>query len=120
MYAVVRIAGKQLQVNRGQRVRVPRLHLEAGAQSDFTDVLLVSADDGRTLVGTPAVEGASVRARVVGHGRGPKIVVFKMKRRTKYRRRNGHRQDYTEIRVDDIAVPGAMVSGAAAHTQSGE
>lgn len=111
MYAVVRIAGKQVRVGRGQRVRVPKLPLEAGAQREFADVLMVSGE-GQTLVGTPVVDGAAVRATVVAHGRGPKIVVFKMKRRKKYRRRTGHRQDYTEIRVDEITMPGAVGSAS--------
>ena len=103
MYAVVKIAGKQVQVNRGGRVRVPKLDLEEGSQHQFTDVLLVS-NEGETQVGTPLVEGAVVEATVVGHGRGEKIIVFKMKRRKTYRQRNGHRQDYTEIQVDDIVL----------------
>tara|TARA_Y100000588_G_scaffold288567_1_gene306974 strand:- start:180 stop:494 length:315 start_codon:yes stop_codon:yes gene_type:complete len=103
MYAVVKIAGKQVQVNKGDRVRVPKLNVEEGSQHQFADVLLVS-NEGETQVGTPVVEGAAVAATVVGHGRGEKIVVFKMKRRKNYRRRNGHRQDYTEIQVDDIVL----------------
>ncbi len=104
MYAVVKIAGDQVRVDKGKRLRVPKLHLDEGTKQEFTDVLLVSTD-GQTLVGTPTVEGAAVQATVVGHGRGKKIIVFKMKRRKKYRRRTGHRQDYTEIRVDEIVLP---------------
>jgi large subunit ribosomal protein L21 len=105
MYAVVTIAGEQIRAEAGQRLRVPRLELDEGTQEDFTNVLLVSSGDGETKIGTPTVEGASVRATVVGHGRGRKIVVFKMKRRKGYRRRNGHRQSYTEILVNDVVVP---------------
>lgn len=104
MYAVVNIAGHQVRVDKGQRLRVPRLDLEEGAEESFTDVLLVSGE-GKTQIGQPHVEGAAVKATVVGHGRGEKIVVFKMKRRKNYRRRNGHRQDYTEILVDEIVAP---------------
>ena len=104
MYAVVNIAGHQVKVDKGQRLRVPRLAVEEGTTQEFTDVLLVS-DDGETQIGSPTVEGASVSATVVGHGRGDKIVVFKKKRRKKYRRRTGHRQDYTEIQVEDIVLP---------------
>ena len=103
MYAVVNIAGHQVKVDKGQRLRVPRLQAEEGSTQEFTDVLLVSGDE--TKIGSPTVEGASVSATVVGHGRGDKIVVFKKKRRKKYRRRTGHRQDYTEIRVEDIVLP---------------
>ena len=104
MYAVVNIVGHQVKVDKGQRLRVPRLQAEEGSTQEFTDVLLVSAD-GEVKVGSPTIEGASVSATVVGHGRGDKIIVFKMKRRKKYRRRNGHRQDYTEIQVEDIVLP---------------
>lgn len=103
MYAVVKIAGHQVKVDKGQCLRVPRLQAEEGSTQEFTDVLLVVGDE--TKVGGPTVEGASVSATIVGHGRGDKIVVFKKKRRKKYRRRTGHRQDYTEIRIEDIVLP---------------
>ncbi len=103
MYAVVKIAGEQVRVEKGQRVRVPKLQVEEGNTQEFTDVMLVS-NDGETKVGSPTVEGASVSATIVGHGRGKKIIVFKMKRRKKYRNRNGHRQDYTEIQIEDIIL----------------
>ena len=104
MYAVVNIAGHQIKVDKGQCLRVPRLQAEEGSTQEFADVLLISGDE-ETRIGSPTVEGASVSATVVGHGRGDKIVVFKKKRRKKYRGRNGHRQDYTEIRVEDIVIP---------------
>ncbi len=103
MYAVVNIVGHQVKVDKGQFLRVPRLQAEEGSTQEFTDVLLVSGDD-EVRVGSPTVQGASVAATVIGHGRGDKIVVFKKKRRKKYRRRTGHRQDYTEIRVEDIVL----------------
>ena len=104
MYAVVNIAGHQVKVDKGQRIRVPRLQVEEGSIQEFTDVLMVSGE-GETQVGSPRVEGASVSATVVGHGRGDKIVIFKKKKRKKYRRRTGHRQDYTEIQVENIVLP---------------
>lgn len=104
MYAVVKIAGEQVRVEKGQRVRVAKLQAEEGNAHQFTEVLLVSGE-GDTKVGSPTVEGASVSATVVGHGRDKKIVVFKMKRRKTYRNRNGHRQDYTEIQIEDIVLP---------------
>lgn len=104
MYAVVRIAGKQVRVDKGVRVRVPKLGFDEGTRQCFTEVLLVSQGD-QTRIGQPLVEGAVVEATVIGHGRGEKIVVFKMKRRKKYRRHNGHRQDYTELQVEDILLP---------------
>ena len=101
MMAVVEIAGKQIVVSKGDRVKVPRLQLQEGSKHTFTAVLLV-LNDGKTQVGTPHVEGAAVEATVVGHGKGPKVIVFKMKRRKKYRRRSGHRQEFTEIKVEEI------------------
>ena len=85
-------------------MRVPKLQVEEGNSQEFTEVLLVS-DEGDTKVGSPTVEGASVSATVVGHGRDKKVVVFKMKRRKTYRNRNGHRQDFTEIQIEDIVLP---------------
>ena len=103
MFAIVNIAGFQVRVEKGRTLRVPRLASEAGSQQRFADVLMVS-DDDKTTTGKPYVEGATVEASIVGPGRGEKVVVFKMKRRKKYRRRNGHRQDYTEIHVDEITA----------------
>jgi large subunit ribosomal protein L21 len=103
MYAVVEIAGKQLRVDKGDLIKVPLLDAEEGSKHSFSDVLLISAD-GKTHIGQPHVAGASVKATVLGHGKDKKVVVFKMKRRKKYRRRNGHRQQFTSIQIDDIAV----------------
>ena len=103
MFAVVDIAGKQLKVDKGDRIRVPRLDLEEGSAQRFTSVLLLS-DGEEVQVGAPHVDGAVVEGTVVAHGRADKVIVFKKKRRKKYRRRNGHRQDFTEILVDDIVV----------------
>ena len=101
MYAVVKIADRQVKVTNGLRLRVPKLDVEEGATHTIDDVLLVG-DDGDTQIGTPLVAGASVTAKVLGHGRDKKVVVFKMKRRKSYRKRNGHRQDYTELQINDI------------------
>lgn len=104
MYAVVDIAGQQVQVEEGALVRVPKLELAQGAKHVLSDVLLVRTDSS-TLVGRPHVDGASVQATVVAHGRGEKIIIFKMKKRKNYRRRKGHRQDYTELHIDGIVAP---------------
>lgn len=104
MYAVVTIAGQQVQVEEGAVVRVPRLQLAEGEKHVLSDVLLVRTDSG-TSVGSPHVEGASVQATVIAHGRGEKIIVFKMKKRKNYRRRKGHRQGYTELQIDGIVAP---------------
>jgi len=101
MYAVVRTGGKQLRVAPGDRVRVEKLDGEVGASVELEDVLLVGGE-GEVKVGKPLVSGAKVSATITSHGRHPKITVFKMKRRTGYRRKQGHRQDYTELLVDSI------------------
>jgi large subunit ribosomal protein L21 len=103
MYAVFRTGGKQFRAEPGGRIRVPALKAEAGDSVTFEDVLLAS-DGDEVKVGRPTLEGATVKAEVVGHGRDEKIIVFKRKRRKGYRRKQGHRQDYTEIRVDEIVV----------------
>ena len=101
MYAVIRTGGKQVRVEPGERVRVEKLAGDPGAEIQLGDVLLVGDDDSVT-VGTPVVDGASVRGTITAEARHPKIRVFKMKRRKGYRRMQGHRQDYTEVQVDSI------------------
>jgi large subunit ribosomal protein L21 len=101
MYAVVRTGGKQLRVTPGHAVRVEKLPGAVGESIELDQVLLVGGA-GETRVGTPLVEGVKVVGTITDQGRGPKITVFKMKRRKGYRRKMGHRQDYTEIRVDSI------------------
>ena len=99
--AVVRTGGKQYRVEPGAVLRVEKLSHEVGASFELDDVLLVgNADDVK--IGTPRVDGAKVKATVTKHGRGPKLIVFKYRRRKNYRVRNGHRQAYTEIKVDGI------------------
>jgi large subunit ribosomal protein L21 len=90
-------------VEKDQVLRVPLLQAEEGASVTLDDVLLVQ-DGSSVTVGRPLVEGASVSAQVIGHGRTPKLVAGKFKRRRKYRRRWGHRQGYTEIRIADISA----------------
>ena len=101
MFAVVRTGGKQLRVEPGAAVRVEKLEGSVGDPVELAEVLLVSADDG-AKIGTPLVAGAKVMGTITAQGRGPKITIFKMKRRKGYRRKAGHRQSYTEIRVDKI------------------
>jgi len=100
----------QYRVAPQERVRVPRLQAEEGQVLELKEVLLVGREDD-ALVGTPTVPSASVRARVLGHGKGKKVVVFKMKRRKKYRRKRGHRQPYTELLVEDIVLGTEEVEG---------
>jgi large subunit ribosomal protein L21 len=102
MYAVVETGGKQYRVSPGEAFEVERLGGEVGDKVTLDQVLLVSEGD-QVKVGKPYLEGLSVVAEIVRHGRGPKIVVFKKKRRKNYRRKQGHRQDFTELKVIDIA-----------------
>jgi large subunit ribosomal protein L21 len=103
MYAIFRAAGKQFRAEKGKTVRLPLMEAEAGAKVTFDEVLLSS--DGQTIrAGTPLVSGARVEAEVVGQGKEPKIYVFKFKRRKNYRRKTGHRQKYTEVRITDVTL----------------
>jgi large subunit ribosomal protein L21 len=103
MYAIFRAAGKQFKAEKGKTVRLPLMSAEAGAKLTFDEVLLSS--DGQTITaGTPLVKGAKVLAEVVGEGKEPKIYVFKFKRRKNYRRKTGHRQGYTEVRITDLKL----------------
>ena len=104
MYAVFQTGGKQFRAEPGTRIRIPSLDVEPGETVTFDRVLLTGDGERDVRVGRPVVEGASVKAEVVRHGRGEKIIVFKRKRRKGYRKKQGHRQDYTEIRVDEVAL----------------
>lgn len=101
MYAIVEIAGQQFKVQKDQRVYVHRLEAEEGATVDFDRVLLTD-DNGKVNVGAPVIEGAKVKAKVLRHLKGDKVIVFKKKRRKGYRVKNGHRQSFTQILVEGI------------------
>src|SRR5215831_15688808 len=98
-HAVIRTGGKQFLVEEGKTIRVPLMDAEAGKSIEL-DVLVASTAE--TNVGAPAVDGVKVTATVVDHGRAPKIIVFKKKRRKHYKRKQGHRQDYTTLKIDSI------------------
>lgn len=104
MYAIFQLAGFQYRAEEGAVIRVPRQAAKQGDRLSISDVLLVSAD-GASVIGTPFVSGAKVEAEVVDQTRGEKLFTFKYKRRTKYRRTAGHRQEYTEIKVNKIVSP---------------
>ncbi len=104
MYAIIRSGGKQYRAEVGATIDVDRLPNEVGDVLDITDVLLV-ANGEDTAIGQPNVPGASVSATVVEQFRGKKIIVYKYRQRTSYRRKQGHRQYYTRLRIDDISVP---------------
>jgi large subunit ribosomal protein L21 len=99
-YAIIRSGGKQFRVEKGATVRVPLMDKKAGDTLEL-DTLVVGGED-ETKVGAPLVDGAAVSATVVDHGRGEKIIVFKKKRRKQYKRTQGHRQDYTTLKIDSI------------------
>lgn len=103
MYAVVASGGKQYRVEAGTTVVVDRIDAETGSTVTFDRVLLIGDDDGVT-VGTPTVSGALVRATVLEHGRGPKVIVFRFRPKAHYRRRTGHRSALTRLRIDEIAT----------------
>jgi len=103
MYAVVRTGGMQFKVFPDETVRVPRLQAEEGQQVTIDEVLLYQ-DGDHTVVGSPTVAGARVIAQVMAHGKGHKVMVFKMKKRKGYHRTRGHRQDYTELLIKDISI----------------
>lgn len=103
MYAIVEIAGQQFKVEKDQKVFVHRLPGKEGDRISFDKVLLTGEGDDIAL-GAPAINGASVGAKITRHLKGDKVLVFKKKRRTGYRRKNGHRQALTEIQIEDIAL----------------
>jgi len=101
MFAIVEIGGKQYRVSKEDRIYIPLQEAEPDTSLTFDRVLLVSNDDS-VQVGTPVVDGASVDATVLGHVKADKILVFKKKRRKRFRVKRGHRQPYTEIRIDAV------------------
>jgi large subunit ribosomal protein L21 len=101
MYAVIKSGGKQYKVQSGEQVRVESLPGEVGSAVSFEEVLLVGSGDA-VKVGAPLVSGAKVKATVVSHGRGEKVKIFKLRRRKHYQKTQGHRQNFTEVRIDDI------------------
>jgi large subunit ribosomal protein L21 len=101
MYAIIKTGGKQYRVQSGAQLRVEALPAEVGAAVSFDQVLLVGEGDA-VKVGAPFVAGAAVKATVVSHGRGEKVRIFKLRRRKHFQKSQGHRQSYTEVRIDDI------------------
>ncbi|WP_340148925.1 50S ribosomal protein L21 [uncultured Sneathiella sp.] len=107
MFAVIKTGGKQYKVAKDDVIKVERLAGEAGDNVQLDQVLAISGDDGALSVGAPLIEGAIVSATLLEQARADKIVVFKKKRRQNYRRKAGHRQDLTVLRITDIAAKGA-------------
>ena len=103
MYAVIKSGGKQYRVAPGQTIRLEKVTGEVGAKIELGNILLVE-NDGNVQVGSPLIANAKIEATVVEHDRAKKILVFKKKRKKQYRRTQGHRQDYTAVRIDNIIV----------------
>ena len=111
MYAIVEIAGQQFKVAKDQKVYVHRLQEAEGSKVTFDNVMLIE-DKGNVTVGAPAIEGAGVTAKILGHLKGDKVIVFKKKRRKGYKKKNGHRQYLTEIQIEGISASGVKKAAA--------
>ncbi len=113
MYAIVEIAGQQFKVEKNDEIFVHRLEGDPGTKIEFNEVLLLD-NDGKVTVGKPLVEGSMITGKILDHVRGDKVVVFKKKRRKGYQKESGHRQDFSKILIEDIAVKGAKAKKAKA------
>ena len=102
MYAIIATGGKQYKVSEGDVIKVEKLGVAAGETYEFDQVLAVGGDS--LTVGTPTVAGATVTASVIGEGKGKKVIVYKYKRKSGYHKKNGHRQQYTEVKIEKISV----------------
>lgn len=107
MYAVIKAGGKQYKVSSGERLRVESIPAEVGSAITLDQVLMI-ADGEKVIMGMPLVSGAAVAATVVGHGRGEKLKIFKLRRRKHYRKTLGHRQNFTEIEIKGIELKGVQ------------
>ena len=101
MYAIVEAGGKQYRVAAGDKIRVEKCGVEVGDTLTLDKVVMIGKDDG-PVFGTPTVEGASVKTKVLAHGKEDKVIVFKYRRKKNYRRFRGHRQQYTDLAVESI------------------
>ena len=103
MYAVIKTGGKQYRVAAGEKIKVEQMPADVGAEITLDQVLMVGEGES-VKVGSPTVAGAKVTAKVLSHGRGPKVMIFKMRRRKHYQKHQGHRQNYTEIQISEISA----------------
>ncbi|MCB2100672.1 MAG: 50S ribosomal protein L21 [Rhodobacterales bacterium] len=120
MFAVIKTGGKQYRVAKNDVLRVEKLDAEPGATVELKNVLMIGDGDAAPTVGTPLIDQAAVFAEVVEQTRGDKIIVFKKKRRQNYRRKKGHRQDLTVIRITDISATGKPAKQAAPKAEKAE
>lgn len=100
-FAIIEAGGKQYKVSAGQKIKVEKLNAKAGDNFSFDKVLLI-ADGDKAQIGTPYVSGAKVEAKVLGQGRGDKVIVFKYHSKTRYQKKKGHRQPFTEVQITNI------------------
>ena len=114
MYAVVQTGGKQYRVSVGDVINVEKLNVEAGKKVVLDDVIAIGGE-GTTTVGKPFVEGASIDCRVIENGKGKKVIIYKYKAKKDYRKKQGHRQPYTQLEVLDILTDGAQPKAEAAN-----
>jgi large subunit ribosomal protein L21 len=103
MYAIVSISGQQFKVEKDQQILVHRQKGDVGNNLEFSDILLAD-NDGKIKVGADALKGAKISAKILGHVRGDKVIIFKKKRRKGYQKSNGHRQDFTRIQIESIKI----------------
>ncbi len=103
MYAVIKTGGKQYRVSTGQKIKVEQMPADVGSEITLDQILMVGEGES-VKIGTPVVEGATVKATVLSQGRHDKVKIFKMRRRKHYMKRQGHRQNYTEIRIEAISA----------------
>ncbi|MDP2872197.1 MAG: 50S ribosomal protein L21 [Bacillota bacterium] len=102
MYAIVEAKGQQFKIGQGDTIKTEKMAVEVGETVTLDRVLLLAKDNGEVLIGSPVVDGARAVATVVEHGRGKKIIVFRFKAKSNYRRKTGHRQDYTKLLIEEI------------------
>jgi large subunit ribosomal protein L21 len=103
MYAVIKTGGKQYRVAAGEKIKVEQIPADVGAEIIIDQILMVGEGES-VRIGTPLVPGATVTAKVIGQGRGPKVTIFKMRRRKHYQKHQGHRQNFTELEISGIAA----------------
>jgi len=116
--AVIKTGGKQYKVSEGEKIRVEKLSKEEGSVVSFSEILLY-VDGGNVDVGTPVVSGASVEGKVLGEGKADKVVVFKYKKRKRYSKKKGHRQQYTQVEITTIRK-GASIASKSSNTTSAQ